>query len=321
MALAAFQAKPAGVCAIMGNRQIIKVPPDANGRLDVWLTGQIKGLSRTRIKKLLENGHIRINDRQLAAHDKVRPGMLLTIEQPEPEPSSLTAENIPLNILYEDTDLLVLNKPAGLVVHPAAGHYSGTLVHALLHHCPQLPTLGGERRPGIVHRLDKDTSGVMLVAKGEQAMARLSRDFHDGRILKEYIALVLGVPHPQEGRIEANIERHPVHRKKMHVSKDRGRRAVSEYKAEQVFDGYSLVRIRLHTGRTHQIRVHMAHIGNPVLGDATYGSSARERRAGLSFCAERQLLHAETIGFTHPRNGRSMQFSAPWPDDMKILIK
>ena len=301
----------------MKEPQIITVPADAAGRLDTWLAGQCKGLSRTRIKKLIEDGHIRLDSGQPAPHDKVRPGMSITIEEPEPQPSSLTAEDIPLDILYEDEDLLVINKPAGLVVHPAAGHYSGTLVHALLHHCPQLPTLGGERRPGIVHRLDKDTSGVMLVAKGEQAMAELARAFHDGEILKEYIALVLGVPLPREGRIDANIERHPVHRKKMHVSKQRGRRALSEYKVENIYDGYSLIRIRLHTGRTHQIRVHMAHIGHPVLGDSTYGNAARERRAGLSFCAERQLLHAETIGFTHPRSGRAMQFTAPWPDDIK----
>lgn len=301
--------------------KIITVPEGAAGRMDAWLAEYLTGFSRTRIKKMIENGHIRMKDRLATPRCSVCPGMQIIVHEPEPQDSELTPENIPLDILYEDDDLIVLNKPAGLVVHPAAGHSNGTLVNALLHHCPHLPTLGGERRPGIVHRLDKDTSGVMIVAKGETAMLSLTRQFHDGLIHKEYIAIILGRPHPLQADIKTGIARHPHHRKKMTAVKERGRKAHSFYQVEKVFDGFSLVRIRLYSGRTHQIRVHMAHIGHPVLGDALYGSRQKEKRQGIDFCAGRQLLHAETIAFNHPRDNRRMTFSAPWPEDIKKLTE
>jgi len=229
------------------------------------------------------------------------------INVPEPEKSKLEAENIPLDIIYEDKDILVINKPRGLTVHPGAGNRSGTLVNALLHHCRDLSGIGGVERPGIVHRLDKDTSGILLVAKNDKAHQVLSAQFKDRTIQKTYLAIVKGNPKKDEGTIAEPIGRHPVNRKKMAVS-HKGREAVTHYKVLKRFKEYSLVELKPKTGRTHQLRVHLAHIGHSILGDPVYGKG------------NAQLLHAYKIKFTHPRTEKELEFEAKLPDDMLKLI-
>jgi 23S rRNA pseudouridine1911/1915/1917 synthase len=295
-------------------------PPEAAGkRLDLWLAEALPELSRSRLQALVRSGHIRANGRETRPSHKVKPGMRLDIEIPPPADTALRPEPIPLNVLHEDADIIVLDKPAGLVVHPAAGHASGTLVNALLAHCPDLAGIGGEKRPGIVHRLDRDTSGVMVAAKNEPAMRALMTQFRRRAILKEYMALVAGVPQPPKGRIETLIGRHPRDRKKMSATPARGRPAVTSYETIESFPDAALLRVRIETGRTHQIRVHMAHLGFPVLGDVPYG----RRRAipGPAGAAARQMLHAERLELAHPRTGERLAFVAPLPDDMRNLIE
>jgi len=236
---------------------------------------------------------------------------------PPPVVTALIPEAIPLDIIYEDADLLVINKPAGLVVHPAAGHSSGTLVNALLHHCGSLAAIGGEQRPGIVHRLDRDTSGIMVVAKSDRALTGLMNQFKQRTIHKNYVALVWGHPLPARGTIETLIGRHRTDRKKMSAQPKTGRAAVTHYELSERFGDVALVRIRLETGRTHQIRVHMAHRGFPVVGDAQYGG--RSNRS-LPMPVGRQMLHAETLAFMHPVTGKPLTFTAPWPADLKALV-
>ena len=291
---------------------------DSGRRVDQWIEGRLNGLSRTRIQSLIRNGHITVNRRVVKAHARVREGLEAEIELPAPEPASVEAENIPLDILYEDADILVLNKPAGLVVHPAAGHRAGTLVNALLFHCHDLAGIGGELRPGLVHRLDKDTSGALVVAKNDLAMAGLVGQFKEGRVRKEYVALVHGTPKPPEGRIETLIGRSPRDRKKMSARPNSGRRAVTHYRVDAVYGDICRVRVRIETGRTHQIRVHMAHLGHPVVGDTQYGRRKTDLPAGL---VARQMLHAERLGLTHPRTGREMLFVAPLPPDMRAVLE
>jgi len=233
--------------------------------------------------------------------------------EPEPRPVDVQAQDIPLDILYEDEDIIVINKPQGMVVHPAAGNYNSTLVNALLHHCRDLSGINGEMRPGIVHRIDKDTSGVLVVAKNDHSHVNLAQQIKDKTAVRKYIALVEGDIKEDAGTIDAPIGRHPVYRKKMAVVPG-GRRAVTHFKVLERFGRYTLIEARLETGRTHQIRVHMAYIGHPVVGDPVYGYKRQ------SFNLNGQLLHAQCLGFKHPRTGRYMEFCAPLPDYFTDVI-
>jgi 23S rRNA pseudouridine1911/1915/1917 synthase len=291
---------------------------EAGGRVDVWLTGHLADTSRARAQQWIREGHVLINDTPpkssylLRAEDRIR------VRVPEPRPVGIEPENIPLHILFEDPHMLVLNKPAGLVVHPAAGHEAGTLVNALLHHCHDLAGIGGELRPGIVHRLDKDTSGVMVVAKTEAAMNALSHAFKARTVQKNYCALVKGVVQPEAGRIETLIGRDPHHRKRMSADVTAGRIAVSHYRVMEQFADASLLDVRIETGRTHQIRVHMAHIGHAIYGDQEYG---KVRMLADGTPVERQMLHAARLMVPHPVTGVVLEFDAPLPDDMRRIIR
>ncbi len=287
-------------------------------RLDRYLS-RVTGLPRSQIQRLIEAGRVLVEGRHLKASAAVVPGQRIRLSIPSPKPSDLTPEPIPLDLLYEDHDLLVLNKPAGLVVHPAPGHPGGTLVHALLHHCPELPGIGEERRPGIVHRLDKETSGVMVVAKTDAAMASLASQFKGRRVRKTYLALVHGQVKQTEGRIVAGIGRHEQDRKRMGVRTRKGREAVTTYRVMKRLDGFTLLQLHPETGRTHQIRVHLSSIGHAIIGDKVYGGR-RERKfrvSGFGFRveAERQMLHAWRLGFFHPKTDAWMEFEAPLPAD------
>jgi len=309
-------------------------------RLDRFLQAEAPDLSRTRLQALIKAGHVRENGQTIGEpRHKVKPGAAYELQMPEPEAATPEAEHLPLNIVHEDASLLVLDKPAGIVVHPGAGHPTGTLVNALIAHCGEsLAGIGGVKRPGIVHRLDKDTSGLLVVAKSDAAHQGLSEQFAahgaDGRLRREYLAIVWGEPTPRVGRIATAIGRKASNRTKMAVVRDAaGRASVTRYEVVQTFTGdhgkplASLVRCRLETGRTHQIRVHMAHIGHPVLGDATYGTGFAASAAKLSKSAQealkslnRQALHAAVLGFEHPRTGKALQFESQLPADMASLL-
>lgn len=289
------------------------VPPDATGRMDAWLAAQTDELSRARIQALMKEGRVTCDGEAVKANAKPKPGQIVEIAVPPPVSAIPLPEPIPLDVLYEDRDCLVLNKPAGLVVHPAPGHASGTLVNALLYHCKDLSGVGGVERPGIVHRLDKDTSGLMVVAKSDAAMAGFVRLFQTRGIAKEYLALVHGAPQKETGTLCSLIGRHPEQRKKMAVVSRNGKQAVTHYAVEKRLGGISLVRCRIETGRTHQIRVHMQSLGCPVVGDALYGRSAADKR--LSPIPARQMLHAARLTFCHPVTGAPLTFTAPLPED------
>ncbi len=290
----------------------LTVPPtEAGNRLDRFLAGALAHLSRSRVQALIRDGHVRLNHRAAKPSESVRPADVVSWEEPPPADTALVAEEIALPILHEDDDLLVIDKPAGLVTHPAPGNEAGTLVNALLAHCPTLSGIGGERRPGIVHRLDKDTTGCLVVAKNDFAHRALAAQFAGRTTRKTYLALVRGVPAPAAGTVEAPIGRHPVHRKKMAVvAPPRGRSARTDYRVRQTLPSaagtISLVECRLHTGRTHQLRVHLKHLGHPILGDVLYGGPRSP---------ERQTLHAWKLAFVHPRTGQEREFRAPLPDD------
>jgi 23S rRNA pseudouridine1911/1915/1917 synthase len=295
------------------NGKIIVEAADA-GRLDAFLANAAPEVSRAQWKTLIEAGRVTVNGAACKPNRKLRAGDELCWSLPAAVPAELRPEDIPLDILYEDEALLVLNKPPGLVVHPAAGNETGTLVNALLFHDP---AFRGVDRAGIVHRLDKDTSGVMVVAKTNEAMDALQRQFKERRIEKRYLALVWGHP-PATGRIENRIGRHPVQRKKMTVLKEGGREAVSRYKVLEQFDDAALLQVQIETGRTHQIRVHMAHAGHPVVGDTVYG---RARKKKLPLAPKRQMLHAAGLEFNHPVTGKRLSFEAPLFDDMQRLLE
>ncbi len=282
-------------------------------RLDAWLAAAHPAISRSRWKQLIESGRVTLNGAPaLKPNTPLAPGDTLLCIFPPPEPAGLVATDIPLDILFEDADLIVLNKPPGLVIHPAPGHAADTLVNALLHHCTDLAGIGGELRPGIVHRLDKDTSGVLVVAKNEQAVASLVAQFSAHTVEKEYLALVWGTPKKPAGVIELPIGRHPVHRKKVAVT-DKGRPALTRYETLAAGPLASLLRVRIETGRTHQIRVHMARLGHPVVGDTTYGRARHGLPDGLAI--PRQMLHAHSLKLLHPRTGAPLAFTAPPPPD------
>jgi 23S rRNA pseudouridine1911/1915/1917 synthase len=291
-------------------------------RLDAFLRQRYPAMSRGAIQRLIEQGCIRVNDRLVKPTHAPHAGETVRVEWPEARPAEAQPEDIPLDVLYEDELLVVLNKPAGLVVHPAAGHEEHTLVNALLHHCAgQLSGIGGVARPGIVHRLDKDTSGVMVVAKTDAAHLALTTQFAGRHVSKIYHALVCGEGVRDHGEIRAAIARHPTHRKRMAVREASGREAHTGYQVLERLRGATLLEARLHTGRTHQIRVHFQFLGHPLVGDATYGARQNRRLAELhQFTAERQMLHASQITFTHPRTGARVTLTAPWPRDFQDAV-
>ena len=272
--------------------------------------------SRARWQALIQESQVTVNGESVKRNFKLRTGDEVKWTIPEPVSTEVLPEDIPLHILYEDAHIIAINKPAGLVVHPAAGNETGTLVNALLHHCTDLAGIGGEIRPGIVHRLDKDTSGAIVVAKTEAALKELARQFKARETEKEYQTIVRGVPIHQRGTIKTTIGRHPIHRKKMAADVRNGRDAVSSYEVAEAFVGAALLRVRIETGRTHQIRVHMAHIKHPVIGDKLYG---RSHANGIQ--ADRQMLHAAKLSIVHPNTSERMAFSAPLPDDMTALLE
>lgn len=297
----------------------------ASLRLDRWLALRLPELSRARIQSLIEAGHVQVDGRSAKASLRLKAGQAVTVSVPEPVAAEPTPEDIPLRVVYEDAHLLVIDKPAGLAVHPGAGRSGGTLVNALLHHVEDLSGVGGVLRPGIVHRLDKGTSGLMVVAKDDQTHRALSAQFAGRTVEKEYLALVHGVPARAEGEITAAIGRDPVHRKKMSTRAPRGREARSSYRVLEALDGAALLRVRIHTGRTHQIRVHLAALGHPVAGDATYGggrtpccrrTTSRDALKSLS----RPALHAARLAFDHPATGVRLAFESPWPEDLAGVL-
>jgi len=286
-------------------------------RLDTYLRGKFPVVSRGMIQRLIEEGHIRVNGRKVKPTHAPRCGEQVEVHWPEARPAVAQPEEMPLDILYEDEALLVLNKPPGLVVHPAAGHEEHTLVNALLHHCAgQLSGIGGVARPGIVHRLDKETSGCLVVAKCDETHLALSAQFATRKVEKVYDAILCGELPRDQGEIRAAIARHPSHRKRMAVDDEAGREARTGYRVLERLRGATLVEAVLHTGRTHQIRVHFQFLGFPLVGDTTYGNRQNQRLADLTgYTAPRQMLHAGRLAFIHPRTGKRLSFEAPRPED------
>jgi len=314
---------------------IVTVTDDSEGiRLDRFLAAVLPEHSRSQIQRLIKEGLIQVAGRETKANQPVKPGQAISIEIPEPVDPAPQPEALPLPILYQDEDLIVVDKPAGMVVHPAAGHASGTLVNALLHHVDDLSGIGGEKRPGIVHRLDRGTSGLMVVAKHDTAHEELSRQFHDREVEKEYFALVWG--EVQAGRrIDAPIGRDPSNRKKMSARDAargaragdparvrRSREAVTRIIRAEKLRVLTLLQVAIHTGRTHQIRVHLSAIGHPIVGDPLYGGVHRRVPGDLRAVThlERPFLHAARLVFKHPRDGRRMEFSSELPDDLQRVL-
>ena len=291
-------------------------------RLDNFLRTKLPDVSRGTIQRLIEEGQITVGGKHVKATHHPRAGEIVEIRWPEPKAAEAQAEDIPLDVIFEDDDLLVLNKPAGLVVHPAAGHDEGTLVNALLHHCAgKLSGIGGVARPGIVHRLDKDTSGCLVVAKNDAAHLALAEQFAGRSLEKIYHAIVCGEPQFAAGEIIASIARHPTERKRMAVMQDKGREARTTWKVMEKMRGSALLEVGLHTGRTHQIRVHFQHAGFPIVGDDVYGKKQNKRLTDLTrYTAPRQMLHASRLTFIHPRTKKEVKFEAPWPADFKKAI-
>jgi 23S rRNA pseudouridine1911/1915/1917 synthase len=290
-------------------------------RLDRYLADAVNGLSRSRIQQLIRDGRVTLGGKPAKPSVAIREGDAVMVEIPPLADASPAAEEIPLEIVYQDEDLAVINKPAGLVVHPAPGHAGGTLVNALLHHLPDLSGIGGERRPGIVHRLDRGTSGLMVVAKNDFAHEALAEQFHDREVEKDYVALVWGVV--QAGRrIDLPIGRDPVQRQKMSARARRSRTAVTRIVRARSFKGVSLLRVSIHSGRTHQIRVHLSAIGHPIVGDSLYGGLRRRIPGDLRALArlDHPFLHAERLAFRHPRDGRPLEFTAPLPADLQAAL-
>jgi 23S rRNA pseudouridine1911/1915/1917 synthase len=301
------------------------LPAEAAGqRLDRALADAVPSLSRERLKALMLEGAVTVAGKRPTPSLRVVGGEEVSVSVPEAAPATAQAQQIPLAIVYEDADLIIVDKPAGLVVHPAAGNLDGTLVNALLHHCAgQLSGIGGVARPGIVHRIDKDTSGLLVVAKTDLAHEGLAKQFATHSIGRRYLAVVAGRPSPPAGRIEGAIGRHPVHRKKMDiVSPGKGKHAVTHYRTLQPLKDAALVECRLETGRTHQVRVHMASSGHPLLGDPLYGRARASHRDILkSLGFGRQALHARSLQLVHPRTQENLAFESPVPSDIQELIE
>lgn len=293
--------------------RLIIAEEQAGQRADVGLA-LLLDITRSNMQRLLEDGRAVKGAKVLKANYKLRAGDEIVVTLPEPQPLDAQPENIPLDIIYEDEDVIVVNKARGMVVHPAAGNYSGTLVNALLYHCKNLSGINGVIRPGIVHRLDKDTSGIMICAKNDEAHLSLSQQIQAKTARRTYLAVVRGNIKTDSGTIETQIARDKVDRKKMAVVKENGREAITDYEVVERFGKYTLVRCKLRTGRTHQIRVHMEYLGYPLVGDPKYSPMK------TPFAIKGQALHSQTLEFTHPRTGERMRFEAPLPEDMQKII-
>lgn len=292
-------------------------------RLDTYLRTHFPMVSRGTIQKLIDTGDVRVNGREIKATYAPRAGDIITLHWPEPKKLELIPEEIPLNVLFEDSDLLILNKPPDLVVHPGAGNYEHTLVNALLHHCHgQLSGIAGYARPGIVHRLDKDTSGCLVIAKNDVAHVGLSDQFRNRTVEKIYHAILCGDLPKASGEIQAAIARHPSHRRTMTVADPgKGREARTSFRILERLRNATLVQVVLHTGRTHQIRVHFKHLGFPLAGDRVYGGAQNVRlKTQTNYTAARQMLHSYSLSFRHPRTGETIAATAPWPDDFKSAV-
>lgn len=293
--------------------ELIVGEEDEGTRLDVFINRKLGKLSRSHIQKLIEDGMVKVNGLNSKTSLKVKRDQLVEVNIPEPKKLEVDAQDIPIEILYEDKDVAVVNKPKGMVVHPACGNYSGTLVNAIMYKCDKLSSINGIIRPGIVHRIDKDTSGVLVIAKNDNAHMKLSQQLKNHTMTRRYVALVYGDLKNQKGIIDAPIARHKTERKKMAVGKE-GKSAVTHFEVIERLNGYTLIKASLETGRTHQIRVHMAYIGHPLVGDEVYGPKKPKIKV------KGQMLHAEVLGFTHPATGEYMEFSAPMPQDFRDLL-
>jgi 23S rRNA pseudouridine1911/1915/1917 synthase len=301
----------------------IAVSEDSEGlRLDRFLASVLGDRSRSQIQRLIKEGHVLVAGRAAKANQAVKVGQAVSVDEPEPTAPTPQPEALPLPIVYQDKDLVVVDKPAGMVVHPAAGHEGGTLVNALLHHVDDLSGIGGEKRPGIVHRLDRGTSGLMVIAKHDAAHEELARQFHDREVEKEYVALVWGEVMAGR-RIDAPIGRDPINRKKMSAKARRSREAVTRIvRAEHFGRSLTLARVAIQTGRTHQIRVHLSAIGHPIVGDPLYGGVHRHVPGDLRAVKhlDRPFLHAARLAFTHPGDGRRMEFASELPADLQRVV-
>jgi 23S rRNA pseudouridine1911/1915/1917 synthase len=294
-------------------------------RLDLFISGRLAGETRASVQRLIEAGNVLVDGHPVRSSQKLKGGEEVTVQIPEPAAAEPKPESIPLEVLYEDHDLIVINKPAGMVVHPGPGNSSGTLVNALLAHCTDLSGIGGELRPGIVHRLDKGTSGVLVVAKNDRAHQGLSAQFHVHSVKRIYQALVFGNPAEDSGKIEGLIGRHPTERLRQSLKAKNGKHSVTRWRAKERYGRITLMELRLETGRTHQIRVHLTETGFPLLGDPLYPDGGRvnnladPRLKKMITSLGRQALHARTLGFLHPSTGEYMEFSTPLPDDLQGL--
>ncbi|GAM09182.1 putative RNA pseudouridine synthase YlyB [Geobacter sp. OR-1] len=295
-------------------------------RLDQFIAASFAELSRAMVHRLIESGDIKVAGLQAKPSMKLKGGERISVNMPAPEACEAIPEDIPLDILFEDRDVVVINKPAGMVVHPGAGNRDGTLVNALLGHCKDLSGIGGSMRPGIVHRIDKDTSGVIIAAKNDHSHQSLAMQFKEHTIKRIYLALVFGSPKTDSGHITSAIGRHPVDRKKMSSKARHGKQAVTHWQVVARYEGVTLLKLRLETGRTHQIRVHLSEAGYPLVGDQLYGSEGRlasirnTRVRALLKGLTRQGLHAKTLGFIHPASGQYMEFDTPLPEDMNHIV-
>lgn len=299
----------------MEKKTFIIAPGEDNLRIDKLLTTKLEGYSRSQVQQLIEAGQVSIKGRPVKGNMKGKQGDAIEIVLDKQSEEEIVPEAIPLEIIYEDEDLLVINKPQGLVVHPAPGNKKGTLVNALLYYYPPIGEINDGERPGIVHRLDKDTSGLMVVAKNDFAFKNLGVQFKAYQVKRHYLAIAHGKIEEEGGRIEAPIGRHPMDRKRMAVTQHSGKPALTEYWVKKRFKKFSLVEIALHTGRTHQIRVHLAYLGHPILGDPVYGSKKKH------FGVTTQMLHAYKLGFIHPRNNKYLEFSSPLPEDFNRILE
>lgn len=292
---------------------------EAGERLDTFLAGKT-GVSRSQIQLNIAKGYVLVNNMSVVPHCRIKAGDSITLEIPQKTDIGLIPESLPMEILYEDDFLAVINKPPDMVVYPAAGHSQGTLMNALAYHCKKLATIGGPLRPGIVHRLDKDTSGVMVIALDDGAYYNLVEQFRQRTITRKYAALVYGDLKEATGEISLPIGRSASDRKKMSTRTRKGKEAITRWKVIKRFDYTTLIEVRLGTGRTHQIRVHLASIGHPVMGDMTYGKKTGFENNKKKVIIPRQMLHAETLGFAHPVTGEYMEFSRPMPEDMQKVL-
>lgn len=301
----------------MTNEIVFEIIPEMEDeRIDKCISSYMDELSRSYIQKIIKDGMVFVNDKEVKANYRVKTEDIVRFVIPESVEPEIKAEDIPLDILYEDADFLIVNKPKNMVVHPAPGHYEGTLVNAVMFHCKdELSGINGVMRPGIVHRIDKDTTGSLIICKNDEAHAQISEQLKEHSITRKYRAIVHGCLKDEEGVIDAPIGRHPNDRKKMAINEKNGKRAVTHYKVLERFQKYTYIECRLETGRTHQIRVHMASIGHPLLGDEVYCSQK------APFSLQGQCLHAKTIGFMHPRTGEYVEFDAPLPDYFQELLK